>query len=102
MDNAKKNEDIYTFVKLKDIKNYKKWDQKIRFALWDTCLINYAYSTSIKLKLCTVNKKCQKNKSALLLDKKIEKQKAKVEKWILNNLHTYGKIGLIYIRAVEQ
>ena len=56
----------------------------------------------IRPKFYIVDKKCQKDGFALLSDEKIEKREAKIEKWILNNLRIWGKIGQMCARVVEQ
>lgn len=72
------------------------------FALRDPGLICYANGTSVKPKLYTEDEKCQKDGSALLSDEKIERREAEVEKWILNDSRTCGKICRMCARAVQQ
>ena len=61
----------------------------------------YANSKSLKPEPYTKIAIFFKEKSALLTKKKIEKQKAKIEKWILNNAHTRGKIGRMCTRSIQ-
>ena len=96
------NEGTYTFSKLKGTENYKEWAREMGFALQDAGLISYAYGMSAKPKLYTEEQKYPKDKSALLSEEKIKKRETELKKWILNDMRTYGKIGKMCTRAVQQ
>ena len=100
MRSPKGSEGIYIFAKLKGFENYKKWAWEIGFALLDAGLIAYADGRSSKPEPYTKIAILSKEGSALLTEKKIEKQETEIEKWIFNNARTCGKIGRIYTRSV--
>lgn len=93
--------DSYTFIKLKGTENYKKWAKKIGFALEDVGLERYANGI---YKISELYTKIEKNLAILaisLSEKKIEKQKAEVKKWVFNNSRIYSKAGKICSKSVQ-
>lgn len=102
MGGSKGNEGTYTFSKLKGTENYKEWVREMGFALRGAGLISYANGTSVKPKLHTEDEAHPRDGSAPLSEEKIEKREAEVEKWILNDSRTCGKIGKICTKAVQQ
>lgn len=93
---SKGDEGMYTFAKLKGTENYKGWAREMSFALRDAGLISYANGTAVKSNLCT------KEECASVGEEKIEKREADIEKWILNDSRTGGKIEKMCTRAIQQ
>lgn len=87
---------MYTFAKLKGTENYKGWAREMGFALRDAGLFSYANGTAVKPGPYT------KEECASFSEEKIEKGEADIEKWILNDSRTCGKIGKMCTRAVQQ
>ena len=83
----KGGEGTYTFAKLKGTENYKEWAREISFALRDADLISYASGTAVRPDPYT------KKERGSVSEEKFEKREADIEKWILNDSRTGGKIG---------
>ena len=93
---TKGGEGMYTFTKLKGTENYKVWAREMSFALRDAGLISYANGTAVK-PIPYTESECD-----TVSEEKIEKREADIEKWILNDSRTGGKIGKMCTRAVQQ
>ena len=98
----KGTEGSYTFAKLKGTENYKEWAKEMGFALQDAGLESYVDGMCKKPELYTKTKKYPAAPAVPLSEEKIEKRKAEVEKWVLNNSRTCDKIGKMCWRSVQQ
>ena len=96
MMDIKGGEGMYTFAKLKGTENYKEWAREMSFALRDAGLINYASGTALRPDSYTKEERGSVN------EENFEKREADIEKWILNDSRTGGKIEKMCTRAVQQ
>ena len=72
------------------------WQFWITHIFHATGLISYANGTAVK------PVPCKESECDTVSEEKIEKREADIEKWILNDSRTGGKIGKMCTRAVQQ
>ena len=85
-----KDDNIWTFVKLIDIDNYKQWSRQMQFALMNAELWLIVFDKRIKL---LVNSKLTKDEK-----KKVEK---KIKKWDEQNERAFVKMTRMSIDTVQ-
>ena len=86
----RKNDNIWTFIKLNDSDNYKQWSRQMQFALMNVELWLIVSDKRIKL---LVNSKFTKDEK-----KKVEK---KIKKWDEQDERTFAKMTRMSFDTVQ-